>query len=134
MKKPVFAESYIWSAPINYYFQEPRVKDNIISLERTTHLFCNYKIVCTKIEKVKIYIVDKKIYLDTGSFRSTPDRIWTCGLRIRSPLLYPAELPGQMPFSRRQTSNTKRIEASSRFLVCTLYVRKSIRNLSIHWI
>ncbi len=68
MKKPVFAESYIRSSPINYCFQEPRVKDNIISPERTTHLFCNYKIDFTIIKKGEIYIVDKKIYLNTESF------------------------------------------------------------------
>ena len=32
-----------------------------------------------------------------GVCRRTPDRIRTCDLRIRNPLLYPAELPGHGP-------------------------------------
>ena len=32
-----------------------------------------------------------------GVCRRTPDRIRTCALRIRNPLLYPAELPGHGP-------------------------------------
>ena len=38
---------------------------------------------------------EKAIVKNNDSYSGTPDRIWTCDLRLRSPLLYPTELPGR---------------------------------------
>ena len=83
----VISNSKILIYSINYFNDI-----NIIRIDiEIFNIFLNINIIMIFWE-LNIFKSEKR-----GVCRRTPDRIRTCDLRIRNPLLYPAELPGHAP-------------------------------------